>query len=615
MKLKQYALGGITYTPIDINASQQSAGAASASTGSTEKNPFISQLESIFKEHGLTNDFNFLMKYVDNVLDLSNSPNGENLNAYSLRKITNQANKVKRNFEVYGLATGALQRNNAFSDIALSDNGRIYVTDEEGNIGKIRLNEFDTNKYAALTNSELLKIRESNPDMTFDMGSLMDVANSVGYNDLMKHVKELISARGTNQIKGYTSKHTAEIDAGIQALLSIAPEGVEWYEFDLKSQFGADSETVEKALNYLYGSLNNKEQQLLDATAVVKYGVSRDKSKFLLMDMLTANSSSTRSIKMEENLDSHGNAKQSKGAGDKGDALTQGNYLQRISNGEFGPPRKISIVAKGSKPMDNPRITVTGWDLGAMVDKDMKRLFESSLTELTHNAEGLKGADLTSITFGNRLVEKGEQDAIYYDGNSDLCIVQLPYTRSDDGRIIPDFSMMRKIDNLNQFAKNRSISEVQQYIEENFEYPDKITNENGNYKYTETDTLPFFTFNAWAGKDVFKFTDDDKLYLEPVSKTVGRLIKDKYNNIINYGKIHVDKKDKKINDYDEAESGDFYQGNIYIPYTNHYGAWNVSGVDDWYTKDTFTDVSAKMQVRDAEHSRNVLNGDVAKNWS
>ncbi len=93
---------------------------------------------------------------------------------------------------------------------------------------------------------------------------------------------------------------------------------------------------------------------------------------------------------------------------------------------------------------------------------------------------------------------------------------------------------------------------------------DVIPSEDGK-SFTLRDTRPFLAFSAFAGDDTINLTKDEKLFLRKVDKSEAKKIKDAYNNYVRYDKAYGDKKKDSLNrKYAESESGDFWEGIVFV---------------------------------------------------
>lgn len=602
MKLKQYQFGGIVYTPIDA-ASQQAASSQTASTaaGTASKVPgFAKEIVDLVKENGLTSDVGVFLKKVQNTLKLASDPTGENLTMKEILKIQNEANKVAQNYKSYQDATKNLDKEASWGDVATDDRGNIWVSDGS-TIKKISIDTYYNNRenYLALTNSELLQYREASPNLAFDQKIIHDITASVGTGTIANYLKSLVSAIGSTELTGYTQKQAQQIRQGLDILMSGGPTGV--YKYTEKSANGSDKESIDALVNYLYRALPNTYKNTLAAKAAVDgYSPDSDGTKQLLFETVAFNTDKKIAVdydKQASEVAGYSNVASEEKLTD------EDNYLVRISQGDYGPARRVTITNYEKTPGTHSSISTIGWDVGAMIGKNGETLPDSTLKYLIQNAWGIQAADTADITFGNKVLKSGEDGLIYWDGRSHLNVVQLPVTQNESGQIVPDFALVQKLDDLNKYAKNRTPLEVNDYISKNFDsnVVVKYNPDTKLYECKNSMTMPFVTFKAYANDKNIDLSDEDKLWLEKIAKGDGELILESYNNLVRYGEQHPSKSDKPYS-IKAGKSGKFYAGNVFIPIKDPYQGWNVSGINQNYSKDTFTNVSAKMQLNSALQS-------------
>jgi hypothetical protein len=116
---------------------------------------------------------------------------------------------------------------NAGNEFALDAYGRMYVQDKEGKISKINPSEFDSNKHYALSNSQLIYMRERNPELAFDGYVFEDMRNMVGMTSVVKEIDRIIKEFGSEEGQRYLSKEAAQVFLDLNS-----PEGM--YKLSLK---------------------------------------------------------------------------------------------------------------------------------------------------------------------------------------------------------------------------------------------------------------------------------------------------------------------------------------------------------------------------------------------
>ena len=128
----------------------------------------------------ITND---VMKYKDDI-DMAfqkytsmgdlerNSFEGRKLKDFISGRDFSQINRLQRSKELFDSSIKIVNENKSYDEIAITTNGIIALNQENGNIENISIKDYSqdvnegSNKYKALTNSELINLREVDPRFT-----------------------------------------------------------------------------------------------------------------------------------------------------------------------------------------------------------------------------------------------------------------------------------------------------------------------------------------------------------------------------------------------------------------------------------------------------------------
>jgi len=139
----------------------------------------------------------------DTLFSFSGKPSYSSLVSYYLNNI-GKFNMLAQGKEHYEEARKELVANNSLDEIAVDRNGRVVVSDGEG-IDAVTLDEFKKGDYVALTNRELLNLRQTK--LPFG-DSIYNTMTGVGMDQVIKKVNSLVQNLGTSEkkIEGYTVK-------------------------------------------------------------------------------------------------------------------------------------------------------------------------------------------------------------------------------------------------------------------------------------------------------------------------------------------------------------------------------------------------------------------------
>lgn len=605
---RKYQVGGVVYTPyLPAQAGTAQGTTSTSASSSTSSTPekisgtMKKEVIDILKENGIPSDVDQFLQYANNFLDKS-----KNLSSYSLFggndddydmsdliKVQSLANKVKFNKALYDKANENLTKQYAWSEVALTDKGQMYVYDtEKGEVTKIDPSTYHENsdKYQALTNSDVLSYREQS--QPFDNSSLNDLQNAVGMKSITDYLRDIIKAFGKDSIEGYATKDKDAILSGFHFLMENGPDG--FYKVKSEEQL----RDVNRALTYLYNSLPENMKQLLRAKTAAEGGDPNGKDRFeLLVQALSEHTSRDYSATFDKPATEYDPLQSGKKGGSSSEQKVPDTYLYRVASLN-GPRKDVMLAPKGSKIADTGLMVTMGITNGAVVDKDEQRLGPMSLTEMLQNAEAVKAADASTIVLGNRVLNDSEYGAVMFDGNTECNTVILPYTY-DNGRVVPDFNTFEKFNELQRaIANNRNLPkmEIDRMARDLGLNSDEYYYNSETNELTLTKTMPFLSFGAIVGDDSLDLSKDNKRYLSKIDKSTGKMYVNQYNNMLKYGKIQRTKSDVRLGAYDKASKGDFYRGLIYMAMPDAYRGAHLS-LNQYMNRDDLTEFGRRTELR------------------
>ena len=279
---RKYQVGGIAYTPY-LPAQTGSPQESTSSSGGTSKSStpekisgtIKGEIVNLLKENGIPTDVSTFLNAANTFLDKSKSLSqmslfggkNDDYDLSDLIKIQQLVNDVKYNNNLRNKAVEHVAKEAAGSEVAITDNGHIYVRDENGNVSKIRPSEFKENqdKYVAMTNDQLLYLREHDPNFAFDTSTLNDLQNTIGMSTITRYLRDTITAFGSDKVGGYTTKNDS-VNKGLALLTEMGPDG--YYQFTSEEQL----RDINRALRYLYDGMSENAKNLLKAKTAVEGG-------------------------------------------------------------------------------------------------------------------------------------------------------------------------------------------------------------------------------------------------------------------------------------------------------------------------------------------------------
>lgn len=575
MRFKQYQAGGAIYTPF-ISSRGASQGqvnpsvTTSTSSSKSEKadNKIRDEIVKVLQESGINNDVDSFLQVANDFLirsqNLSNaSLFGGSDNSYSISDLTyilSLANRVKQNKLQWDAAATNLKTQNNSNEVAVASNGYLYVRSEEG-FTTISPEEFANNrdKYDALTNSQVLGLRQKLPGLAFNTDILNDMAGAISLETIQKHLLDTIDKFNETTRSEYVKRTGDNVSQsawnGMRILIDQGPEG--YYKVTNKT----DLVNVESALDYLWKSLGADGQKRLRAEVAISGGDPNKNRYDLIAQMLEHHTSFTQ----DPSFDSAA----TKSVSDDGGGTVKTEKLERLAAFAMGKgeTEEIWIVPRASEIGQRGAGKVKAMNFGNMVDKNDNTLPTMSVASLRSQAEYFKAAFNQDVTFGGQIINSADENAILWDGTSQVSQVWLPYTRTENGQITPDFDLFfRYMDFINELDDNpnRPATEISKLVTK-YKLNGKL---NPNNILELSDTMCFMTFSAYAHDDAIKFTEATKRMTEEVSRQEGARIAQIYENASRYGTTTPGKNHKQLYNFDKLQiwdKNDFRKGNVFIP--------------------------------------------------
>jgi hypothetical protein len=255
----------------------------------------------------------------------------------------------------------------------------MYVSDSEGNITTVDPTKYNPEKQIALTNEQMLGMRERSSNFAMNRGILNSMSGTIGMKTVQDYIVGLVEKLGTSNLQGYASKEQNQIVSGIRHLMEAGPDG--YYKITDKQQ----ARDVNSALQYLHNQLTPQMKKTLEATIAANGGdVVKDKYKFLGM-ILTQNVDNT----FEANFDQSATKHVLEQTDSDKTKTEKDTYLNRIATGQ-GEYFRVGLAPQGAIA-NRGGLMVQAVDFGGMLSTDLKSILpQMSLHDLRTQAEALK---------------------------------------------------------------------------------------------------------------------------------------------------------------------------------------------------------------------------------
>jgi len=423
--------GFATFTPI-IEQQPVQATSSSSSSSKESKHTISSMLDDdVFKDlmgKGLVNDVN---GFVSELAKIESTNSGSmypyaqsNNRAMSLR-LVGKINELKQSKSAWDEAAKTATAAGGYGEVAVN-NDMVYGKDAKGNVSAINVNEYDKHKdqYKLLSVAELLNERQYNPKLS-GQNSIFDVANNaIGLDKIKTNLKDLIASLGTedthnenfyskDQVKGQydilksqvsVKGPTKEQQSALESLNQIINTPGDHYK--VITENSSERNHIDKALDYLWKTMDVHAQQKLKATAIVNGG--KDPRDFILDMLITNTTAKTSSAISPEKLPG---ATEEASAAAKG--LANVSPFELLHNGKTGSaPMQWNDITTNKKMI----LHVTG--AARLATEDGTPLGMTTFKNIMNSKNGSL-VDMSKATFGDKIIGmKGANDIIYDGGTA-----------------------------------------------------------------------------------------------------------------------------------------------------------------------------------------------------
>ena len=322
----------ISYRPFVPVSSTTSAAETTQSTTTTTKQSSDEGLKdkdlmTMLKDiDGLPNDMQVVISNLKSMYDLQTIAPSATTGLVSMYLNSLLKSKTANfNKKQYDNAYKEVNDNKGLSEVAISDRGNVFATDENNKPYELSIEEYvkNPNKYKLLTNSNLLYLRAHSPSFAFQNEVFSIVENGLGMEKVAEFLKDNLQTLGTdesNRSYNVFTKDQQVID-GAEVLKGLAAGGYQantsidgLYQANVITK--SQAKQAEAALKYLYQILPDNAKNLIRVKAA-KMGLTGEKGiNELLSDLVLSKvtSSSTINFEYKGAYDKDGTDKNAKGS-------------------------------------------------------------------------------------------------------------------------------------------------------------------------------------------------------------------------------------------------------------------------------------------------------------
>ena len=590
---KKYQQGGVApftiYKPIALGGELSSTTTTSAKSKGNDKDEALDMVKELFKQlKGLPADVNSVYTEMSNFMARKQAF-GDEMTTDDIASMYLTMMKRIQSLNYYQQqhesARKSAANNDALDEFAVDEYGQLIGQNKEGKLVRIKsISEALEKGVNPLTNDQLSHLRATVFPENYNLDEI--VSRGVGLTKISQYLKSQIPTIGSSEvtIEGYTKKASNDIKAGLQVLAG-APDGYYKTSDYTKTQ----QDQAKLAMAYLKSILPKNMKAVIKAHAELG-GLTEDQ---LIASLVGSELSSN---------ERHGvtalTGKAAKDGSNSGKDNLEMNYALKLLTGigeprleSFGIGNNNAIKAFGRSSI----IADTSVNENAYgADFSYNELYKSGVGRILN---------LDNASFGNVPINKFMKDSIIVD-NSKIVGVDLPYTTDSNGRIIPDFSLLERIEEADTEALKQNlnpdnpddISKINQ-IYANKNLPIKyngVNNLTGNY-------MRFAVIQATASEDAFLYkeglssnksltliTDDSEI--EKYKRLMSTITNDKKYSLKREGMFNFGNKD-------------VYKGSIFIPITGDITDATLAGGASKLTTGSSTDQEI---LRDKWNTRNYV---------
>ena len=537
-----------------------SEGSSSRSTKSEKDELSIKDVLKVFDNvKALPVDVQYVLKDFkqmfedDTLFSFTGKPSYSTLVNYYLNNI-GKFNMLAFSKEMYDKTREKLVANDSLDEIAVDRTGKVVVSNGDS-LDAVTLDEYKKGDYVALTNRELLNLRQTK--MPFG-DAIYNTMTGVGMDQVIKKINSLVHSLGNSEkkIEGYTVKQSDAIKSGLALLQDQTTNAMERGTMTVDGLYKNSvltkdqKEQAQLALRAVYNSLTPQERTLL---ALHSQGGSPTET---LSSIILSRTSNT--YEFEPTLQATLNADGTKKESSKETKEEDDNPLTQMLEQKGGNPTQLSIITKDSTQAMHAYGTAYPMLNKVKGDMSIKQMLATSgIAGITQGYGG--------ITIGDQPIPYENLKDVMYEDRGGVVAV-LPTTMDQQGNKKVDLSVL---DDYNEIV---SKIEYEQNSPEWKRELAKGLKEKGLGQYLDgSDSLDprrfglflmvtGYTTDRWNFKKDSKYIEQATSSKELADRMSRALSTDKDNK--NY---EVDIDDWGLGWLTEGSYDDIYRGTVYIP--------------------------------------------------
>ncbi len=505
MKIKKLQSGGgfLTYTPFTSDFSTPVKKSApvtkkaedTSGVGILDKTTF----EYLIKNGGLVNDIDDFVSKLQKIQTSSMNPFTKSSNVSASLQLISEVNKLRNAKYDWQTALRHAEAQGSLGDVAVGPLGEVYVKDEDNKLRTTDINNYLKNakKWRILTNNDLLVERQYNPELVGNSSIINTVGSSIGIQKIINGVQNIIDAFGNNynsttrtyekesltkQLKDQLSRMPNQQEAAALSFLSDI-ENTPGQYVNVQNVTETERSMIDKALNYIWGTLGDRAQKQLNVTAKLN---GYKEPKQLLLDMII-NQTTEKTTSSIEGL-------QEKGTSGSGSGTTKEKPITPFELLHLGKLGKESF--QWNDPSTKLTFDLVATGVGKLTDLKGNSFGMVPLKNFVNSDLGAI-LDTGNIYFGSKKIAPIDLNNIIGDGTSLAARVYMPV----DENGAPDYNKLYRIKQLEQTVlndPNLKPEQINKIFEQNGLSMVKV-DENREYKQNDR-YKPFLVFTGYTGE-------------------------------------------------------------------------------------------------------------------
>lgn len=452
------------------------------STGIIDKN----MMKALY-ETGLISDTTALAQKFDLFFKTQNNPFNKNSTISQYKLLIPALAELREGKRQLLDAVAESKKNDAFGEIAISDDLRYYILGEDGR-PKLTKELKPGDRY--LTYADLAELRANTYAGANNMSTI--IATGVSTNQINKFIWDTISKIGSDSESRefLKNKKGKDIKDGIDQLLAEGEDGV--YKI---GQSKKDQDFKAKlALKWILSEMPAKYKALLKGKAGLM-GLNPEEGAIqLVANMVQASTSSEMSTDI-----SYDKAATEGANGDKeSKKQMEVNPLIAYQTGKLGSPFKMQI-----NPGQSYSMVVDALQYGQPLDQSGKPIENGSLEQVLKSTGFGTFTNIgNGIYIGNQKVDPMNYSQVYVD-TSQMSRAWLPSVTEADGTTHPDYDLLDEYSQvqreIRELGSNATVAQIEKIIYSSplGEYLDHVK-DDGTPIWNQSKFKPYLMLNAMA---------------------------------------------------------------------------------------------------------------------